>query len=336
MNKTRVSFVLDDSASIEHARITKDVHSAFNRYLKDISDDAIQSGDNVAVSLYLFGEDIHPEFFNVQAKHIRELAKYRPQQGKTKLFEATARAITDAEDLEYIEGKDTAFLIYVITDGENNDFKYSASRLKADIARVQKKGNYTLAFMLPPGSKRGFCREFGIPEGNVAEWEQSRRGVQQAADVQVAGIKKYMIARRSGQMSSSSFYADLSHVSSADVRSTLEDISRSCQVRTVWKRERIDSFCTREFGGYLKGAAFYQLVKAEKAVQDYKQVLIMEKGKSTIYAGDAARQMLGLPDHNVKLIPGDHANFEIFVQSTSLNRNLDTNTKLIYYPGATQ
>lgn len=334
MNRTRVSFVLDDSASIEHAGITKNLHNAFNKYLKDISDEAISSGDDVGVSLYLFGEDIDREFHDVPAKHIRELAKYSPNQGRTKLFEATARAIHDAEELERKLGKDTAFLIYAITDGENNDFRYSERELKRDIERVQKKGNYTLIFMLPPGSKRGFCRQFSIPEGNVAEWEQSRLGVQKATDAQSAGIKRYFVARRGGQMSSSSFYSDMSHVSSADVRASLEDISHGCQVRSVWKKERIDDFCKREFGGYLKGAAFYQLVKAEKAVQDYKQVLIMEKGKSAIYAGDAARQMLGLPSHNVKLIPGDHANFEIFVQSTSLNRNLDANTKLIYYPAA--
>ena len=107
----------------------------------------------------------------------------------------------------------------------------------------------------------------------------------------------------------------MSHVSSADVRSALDDISRECQVWTVWREERIDDFCSKMSGRpYIKGAAFYQLVKTEKAVQDYKQILIMERGKSAIYSGDAARQMLGLPDHNVKLIPGDHANFEIFVQ----------------------
>lgn len=332
MSKTRVCFVLDDSASIEHAHITKDVHTAFNRYLKDVSDEAIASGDDVTITLYLFGETIMRELSDVPAKHIRELARYSPDQGRTKLFEATANAIRFMEDLE--RQGDAAVLIYVVTDGQNNDLKYSASRLKDDIARVQRKGNYTLAFMLPPGAKRSFCREFGIPEGNVTEWEQSKRGAQQASDVQSAGLKKYFTARRAGQMSTDKFYADLSHVSSADVRGALEDISSKCQVRAVFKRERIDTFCEREFGGYLKGAGFYQLVKSEKAVQSYKGVLIMERGKSAIYAGDAARQMLGLPDHNVKLVPGDHANFEIFVQSTSMNRNLDQGSKFIYYPDA--
>ncbi len=337
MSKTKVCFVLDDSASISSAGITKDVHTAFNRYLKDISDDAIQSGDDVTVSLFLFGEEITREFYDVQAKHIRELAKYSPNQGRTRLFEATAKAIRAMEDLDVQgsrNGDEVAVLIYVVTDGENNDFRYSATQLRNDIVRVQRKGNYTLAFMLPPGSKRGFCRDFGISEGNVAEWETSRAGVQKAADVQVAGIKKYLVARRAGQMSTDSFYADLSHVSPAQIRGALEDISNKCRVLSVWKRVRIDDFCNDHLGGYIKGAGFYQLVKSEKAVQDYKQILIMEKGKTAIYAGDAARQMLGLPDHSVKLIPGDHANFEIFVQSTSMNRMLDANTKMIYYADA--
>jgi hypothetical protein len=334
MSKTRVSFVLDDSASIKQARIEKDVHQAFNRYLKDFSEESISSGDDISVSLYLFGESINREFHNVPARHISQLARYNPEQGRTKLFEATAKAIKDAEDLERSEGKDTAFLIYVITDGANNDPRYTVAQLRADIERVQKKGNYTLAFMLPPGEKRAFCREFRISEGNVMEWETTKKGVAQASDVQSASIKNYMVSRRAGAMSTDKFYADMSHVSSADVRSALEDISKRCQVRTLWKDERIDDFCRREFGGYLKGAGFYQLMKTEKAVQGYKGILIMEKGKSAIYAGDAARQMLGLPDHTVKLVPGDHANFDIFVQSTSMNRNLNNGTKFIYYPDA--
>lgn len=333
--KTRVSFVLDDSASISHAGIQKDVQRAFNRSLKDISDSAIESGDDVNVSLYLFGQRIEREFFNIPAKHVRELATYDPGQGQTKLFEATERAIKDMREIEKKDGDDCAFLLIVVTDGEENSFQVSAKQLKHTMEQVQDTGRYTLVFMLPPGSKKNFCRQFGISEGNVAEWEQSRAGVQKAEIVQTAGIANYFKARRAGQMSTGSFYADMTHVSTADVRAALIDISRDCNVWDVIKKERIDTFCARMSNkGYIKGAGFYQLVKSEKVVQNYKQIIIMERGKSQIYAGDAARDLLGLPGHNVRLVPGNHANYLIFVQSTSLNRNLDPGTKVIYYPPA--
>jgi hypothetical protein len=333
--KTRVYLVLDDSGSISGAGIQKDVRDAFNRTLKDISDNAIESGDDVKVSFSLFGEDITEEYFNVPAKHLRELVKYDPNQRQTKLFEATATAIKRMADIERTDGDDCAFLLMVVTDGEENSFQYSAERLKREMAEVQKTGRYTLVFMLPPRSKATFCRQFHIPEGNVAEWEQSRKGVQKAQDVQSQGVANYFKARRAGQMSTGSFYPDMSRVTSADLRANLVDIARDCNVWDVMKKERIDTFCARMSGkAYIKGAAFYQLVKTEKVVQDYKGIIIMEKGKSQIYAGDAARDLLGLPGHNVKLIPGNHANYLIFVQSTSLNRNLDPGTKIVYYPPA--
>jgi len=333
--KTRVFFVLDDSASITQAYIQKEVQQAFNRSLKDISDNAIETGEDVKVSLILFGERINEEFYNIPAKHIRELAKYEPLQGETKLFEATGTAIERMKKIEQVDGFDCAFLLIVFTDGHNNNFRYSAERLKREIKQVQDTGRYTLVFMLPPGSKESFCRQFGIPEGNVAEWEQNRGGVQKAQVAQTAGIASYFKARRAGQMSVNSFYADMSHVTTADLKVNLVDIARFCNVWDVQKKERIDTFCARMSGkAYVKGAAFYQLVKAEKVVQNYKQIIIMEKNKSQIYYGDAARELLGLPAHNVRLVPGNHANYYIFIQSTSLNRNLDPGTKLIYYPPA--
>jgi len=54
---------------------------------------------------------------------------------------------------------------------------------------------------------------------------------------------------------------------------------------------------------------------------------IMHKGD--VYMGDAARQMLGLPSMHVKVGPGDHPDYTIFVQSTSMNRKLIQGTSLL-------
>lgn len=56
----------------------------------------------------------------------------------------------------------------------------------------------------------------------------------------------------------------------------------------------------------------------------------MEKGKGSVYGGEDARRLLDLPDHVTKVRPGNHANFDIFIQSTSINRKLKNGTRVIY------
>ncbi len=332
--KTKVYFVLDDSYSITDAGIVMDVHEALNRNMKDISDNAIETDDDVTISLSLFGEIIDEKFFNVPAKHVRTLARYDPRQSATKLFQATKEAILRLEELDKKEGPDCAFLLMVVTDGHNNNFRVTADELKRHIDRVQKTGRWTLVFMLPPRSKASFCRQFKIPEGNVAEWEQSRKGVAQVQAAQTQGITNFLKARRAGQMSTGKFYSDMTTVSSQDVQQVLDDIASDCQILNVGKKERIDTFCRREAGRYTKGCAFYQLVKTEE-IQAYKKIIIREKGKQAIYYGPHARDLLGLPDSKVKVVPGNHANFVIFVQSTADNRATDPSTQIVYYPRAT-
>ncbi len=84
---------------------------------------------------------------------------------------------------------------------------------------------------------------------------------------------------------------------------------------------------------FLKGAAFYELIKPEKEVQDYKQIVIRDRTTGSVYAGANARHLLGLPDYGtVKLVPGDHSKYDVFVQSTSTNRKLTPHTRVLYFP----
>jgi hypothetical protein len=55
--------------------------------------------------------------------------------------------------------------------------------------------------------------------------------------------------------------------------------------------------------------------------------LIRDKTTGSVYAGRDARDLLKLPVvGSCKLIPGDHGNFEVFIQSTSINRKLPKGT----------
>jgi len=226
--------------------------------------------------------------------------------------------------------EDTSYLVITITDGaENCSRTHNAATLKAMMNRVQATDRWTLSFLLPPGHKSSFVNRFGLPEGNVSEWEASTRGVQEYAQVTSQGVGNYFAGRSAGQTSTKTFFTDLSGLTTRQVKNNLDDISAAVRVLLVEKEQDIRTFVEQKLGQYKLGAAFYQLTKGEKKVQDYKQLLVMEKGKKAVFGGPDARAVLGIPDGTLKIEPGNHGNFDIFIQSTSVNRKLVRGTKLL-------
>jgi hypothetical protein len=115
----------------------------------------------------------------------------------------------------------------------------------------------------------------------------------------------------------------------------LEDISKKVSLYVVPAADegiQIRDFILRYRMEYLKGAAFYQLTKTEARVSHTKMVLVRDQATGKIFAGKEARSMIGLPnDRNARLHPGDHAKFDLFIQSESINRKLVGGTGVVYW-----
>jgi len=96
--------------------------------------------------------------------------------------------------------------------------------------------------------------------------------------------------------------------------------------------EPIREFVERQGKPYVKGTCYYQLTKRE-TIQDYKEIAFYEKASGKVYAGTlaAAREMLGLPDLETRVSPDFNPLFDVFVQSTSVNRKLVPGTKLLVF-----
>ena len=122
-----------------------------------------------------------------------------------------------------------------------------------------------------------------------------------------------------------------------DVRKNLGDITKQLEIWDVKNAgSEIRTFCEwyRGDGQYLKGAAFYELTKPE-TVQDYKKIIVHDKVSGRYYGGVEGRNLLGLPGFgSVRLKPGDHGQYDVYVQSTSVNRKLVKGTKLVYWVDA--
>jgi len=81
---------------------------------------------------------------------------------------------------------------------------------------------------------------------------------------------------------------------------------------------------------YVQGSAYYLLTKREK-IQEGKELLLQDRATTQVF-GDSQRirQQLGLPTAgDIRVNPGNHANWNLFVQSTSVNRKLVRGSKVL-------
>lgn len=271
---------------------------------------------------------------NVQMLKPIEDGDYVADGNSTPLFDSVGDLIEQLEAVPDANDPEVSFVVMTITDGEENSSqKWSGYEIGKKIKELQKTDRWTFVFRVPRGYKRNLS-QYGIPEGNILEWDQTDKGVQAATVATRSAFSSFYAARASGVTSTDKFYADLSKVSLTEVKQNLVDISGEVDVYVVGANNdgvQIRDFVEAQGVTYTKGCAFYQLSKTE-TVQGYKQIAIRDKKAGGVYSGFAARDLLGLPQSgDVKLAPGQHAQYEIFVQSTSVNRKLAKGTNLMVW-----
>jgi len=256
----------------------------------------------------------------------------------TPLWDSVGELIEIFEATPDASNKDVSFLVFIITDGvENSSRKYTARSLANKIRELTYTDRWTFVFRVPRGNGRKIANDLGISQGNIQEWDQTDKGVEVAAQRDAEAFTQYFTARSSGVTSTQKFYADLSNVSSADVVKAAEDISSEVMLWPVGAGDdgaEIRPFIEARLNGapMLKGSAFYMLTKTEPKVQDYKKIILRDKTTNMIYGGDATRQMLGLPSYgDIRLAPKNLGNFDVFIQSTSVNRKLTKGSQVLYW-----
>lgn len=276
-----------------------------------------------------------PEVTNSNVSTLKPLNSYVADGNSTPLFDSVMMLIDQLEKVPDAADPNVSFLVMTITDGQDNSSSTPAHVLAARIKELQATDRWTFVFRVPRGDKAPLAR-MGIPDGNILEWEQSTRGVQAASVATRSAFKGFYAARAKGTTSTDKFYADLSTTSLKEVKAALVDISKQVDVYVVDSNNdgvQIRDFVEAQGVPYVKGCAFYELSKTE-TVQDYKQIAIRDKVSGAVYSGFAARDMLGLPHHGeVKLAPGQHGQYNIFVQSTSFNRKLVKGTNVMIWAG---
>jgi hypothetical protein len=333
--KTYLGIIRDHSGSMQSLRAP--AMADFNALLAATRRAAAANNIETAASVYECDSGTPVERRRVN--HLTPIGSISPMvsyraNGGTPLFKTVLQAIQDLKKVSDYNNPEVTFLVMATTDGQ--DTSGGASELAREIRELQNTDRWTFVFRVPRGYARDLCR-LGIEPGNILEWDQTERGVQASSQANDQAFADFYTARTTGTKSTRTFYTSVANITEADVKK-LGDISGEVQLFPVSAREegsQIRDFVENRLSGtaMLKGAAFYQLVKTEDKIQDYKLIAIRDKESGQIFCGPEARDLIGLPRYgDARVRPDTAGKWQVFVQSTSVNRKVNAGTQIMYWP----
>lgn len=294
------------------------------------------------VTFYSFGTDIDLMFWEMDALRAQRhsLKGLYQIRGDTALIDATMRAISDLKLIPQLGG-DHAFLIYIVTDGQEN---VSRAHTTADLARTlgELPDNWTVAALVPNVLGVRDAKSFGFPQGNIAIWDTlSATGVEEAGAAIVESFDNFTAMRSTGgthSRSTKQLFAPtvtkINHAAIAALGMTPVSPAKYDLLTTTHKEEEklriIDFFAANRLPWSL-GNNFYELVRDEYISPD-KELALVETGKGAqiVYIDRKIRGLLELPDDKKVLVaPGLVPGFGIFVQSKNAGRYMRPGRLLI-------
>jgi hypothetical protein len=331
--------VRDHSGSMSN--IAKAAMKDYNSLVEGTKTATKTNNIDTVVSTVKCGGGFQRDVVNSSIDALQLLTEYKTPGRDTPLFDSVMELIQQFKTTPDAADPEVSFLIMATTDGQDNASHMTGRNLAFKIKELQGTDRWTFVFRVPRGYARDLI-QLGIEEGNILEWDQTTRGVEVASEVNLKAMNEFYSGRSRGITSSKTFYSSLKDVKPELVKAVLKDISSEVNlwpVSTKEDGEQIRTFVEGRLKGdpMLKGAAFYQLVKTEDKIQDYKLIAIRDKASNSIYCGDGARDLLGLPRvGDARVRPADHGNYDVFVQSTSVNRKVTAGTHLLYWPNVGQ
>lgn len=209
--QTFVALVLDESGSMSSMR--EAAIGLFNTQRETLQKTG-KKGGVTKVTFVKFGQNEMPHvnlvFHAREPEKLPELTNqnYIPQNG-TPMRDGIGLAIEKLE-AEDDGGKDTAFLVVVVTDGqENQSREWSADRLRTKVAELQATGRWTFAVY---GSNITLAdlqdTGFAVPAGNFQAYQPTAAGLRGASYSAALATDGYLGAREDGATMSVNFTDD--------------------------------------------------------------------------------------------------------------------------------
>lgn len=320
-----VAFILDGSGSM--TGLKNDVIRVFDKQVAQLRELSKNSGQEVRLTVYIFDNVVENVIFDMDVLRVPSLKDLYWVRGSTALIDATLQGIKDLKQTCQLYA-DHAFLLYVLTDGDNNVNNHKSNDLLKTIETLPD--NWTVAAFVPSQSSKFTIEKFGFPKQNIAVWSTTSDGMDDVGDIITKATTSYIQNRSVGIRSSKNLFSlNTAQLNDSAVKNKLTELKSSeYSLLPVGKESPIKDFVIGFTKDYIPGSAYYQLTKSEK-IQASKQICVQDKKNGKIYTGQNARDLLGLPNYEVKVCPIQHDKYNIYVQSLSVNRKLMSGTNLL-------
>lgn len=325
-----VALVLDASWSMNGRQ--SEVVRVTDEQIKHLALRSEELSQETRVSVYRFGETtIECLIFDMDVMRLPSAdSLYDVLYENTSLIDAIMKSQKDLETTSQLYG-DHAFLTFVLTDGkENKSRKYSARDLQAQIENAPV--NWSMGFLVPDRSGQTYMERLGVLSDSIAIWDlQSSTGLLDAASRIKSATDNFMTARATGVRGTRSVFGMGADVLNKKTVPTVLNAMGADKYRIfpVKVSGQIRDFVEAQGFHYKAGMAYYALTKRE-TIGKRKQVAVVEKATDKVYAGAEARRLLGLPDgQDTRVSPQDNPEYDVYVQSTSVNRKLVPGTNVL-------
>ncbi|MFJ3203822.1 vWA domain-containing protein [Streptomyces sp. NPDC086989] len=333
-----VALVLDASSSMSH--LNRKVVEVADQQIAYLARRSQELDQETRVTVYVFADKVECVIYDKDVLRMPSLKQMYRVGGMTALLAATLKSQRELAQTAQLYG-DHSFLTFVLTDGQENASHRCSDAPSSDPRELvqavsqliaTQQDNWTLAVLVPDQMGKREAMQCGFPKDNIAIWDAtSTQGLEDAGEVIKQATEKFMVGRSQGIRGSRAVFsmgADTVNKDTIEAAGLTPVDPSEYQLIPVARDAGIREWVVESGNTYRTGCAFYQLSKSEK-VQARKQIAVLEKKTDRVYTGPEARALLGLPDVEVRVKPDHNDDFTIFVQSTSVNRKLVPNTRLL-------
>lgn len=350
-----IALVLDASASMQS--LASKVVKVTDDLVAFLADKSKKDNEETRITVYSFSDEAECHIWDMDVFRLPSIKGLYKIKYSTALIDAVHLVLDDLSTVPEKYG-DHDFMAYVLTDGQENVSRGKQTPQRGFYGRVPSgtltkelrdrldglPANVTMLGLAPDDTAARYMYRYGFAEGNVALWDAStEEGLETAVERIKEAHTSYVATRTlTGVRGTKSAFVvgdnvDKAHVKAANLKPLANSTRQIVPVvktpeayehKTKGWVVEIKPFVDYAHPPYRVGRAFYQLVKREK-IQGDKAIAVVEKSTSKVFVGDGARQLVGLPDHEVAVTPGQSADYDIYVQSSSVNRQLQIGTKVL-------
>lgn len=322
-----IVFVLDASASM--SGVASALIRAADAEIEHLAQRSKEMDQETRVTVYVFSHEVRCVVYDMDVLRLPSIRDLYRTGGMTALVDASLLAVNDLAMTPEKYG-DHAFLVYVFTDGQENRSRAHYSELSSRIQALPD--HWSLGVLVPDARGEREAARFGFPPNNIAIWDATTaRGVEQGVSVVRQATERFMEGRSRGVRGTRNIFstgADAVNAQSLQQAALKPLPHTSYKVVPVDQTGPIKEFIERCGYKYRVGMAHYQLTKTE-TIQPQKTLAVVKKATNEVFTGEQVRNLVGLPAMSVRVKPDFNPEYDIYVQSTSVNRKLLPGTSVL-------